>query len=198
MEKIEGVTLRHIMEKEDRATEKDTVKIISQLISIVCYLNNVKLAHCDIRPNNILINPTNLNLKIIDFGSSNYIFGENLTKQEIKEKMYAAPEELKGDFNKECDMWSIGVIAFELLSGNLPFKRSNKKKLRSDILNMKININKQDWGYRSIEVKEFIERCLQPNPKFRMTPAEGLNHKWIRNQTKFELDDFHIDLLASI
>jgi serine/threonine protein kinase len=101
MEKYEGFTLRDLMDKEDRATEKDTVKIIGQLLGIVCYLNNVNLAHCDIRPNNILINPTTLNLKIIDFGSSNYIFGENLTKQKIKVIMYAAPEELKGDFNRE-------------------------------------------------------------------------------------------------
>jgi serine/threonine protein kinase len=55
-------------------------------------------------------------------------------------------------------MWSIGVIAFQLLSGKLPFNQPKRKKLIRDIASMKININKHDWGYRSEEVKEFIGR----------------------------------------
>ena len=60
------------MEREEKTTEKDTIKIIDQLVKIVCYLNKVNLVHCDIRPNNILVNPATLNLKIIDFGSSKF------------------------------------------------------------------------------------------------------------------------------
>lgn len=125
MEKLEGVTLGYIMEREEKTTEKDTIRIVQQLLEVVTYLNNVSLAHCDIRPNNILINPSTLNLKIIDFGSSNYIFDSEMLKQKIREPLYAAPEMIRGHYGKECDIWSIGVIAFELLSGVLPF---NQKK----------------------------------------------------------------------
>ena len=186
------------MEREEKTTEKDTVKIIEQLVKIVCYLNKVNLVHCDIRPNNILVNPATLNLKIIDFGSSSYLFEGDLLDPITREKEYAAPEVIKGCYGKECDMWSIGVIAFELLSGSLPFTQKKAKKLYRDMVNMKINLNLDDWERRSKEVKDFIKRLLQPNPRIRMSPAAALNHKWLKYIDEPEYDDYYESLLERV
>jgi serine/threonine protein kinase len=63
---------------------------------------------------------------------------------------------------------------------------------------MKINIQKHDWSYRSKEAKEFIERCLQPNPRVRMTINEALKHKWMEYRDEEDFDEFDIQILERI
>ena len=91
------------------------------MLKIVLYLNKINLAHWDIRPHNIWVNPTTLDLKIVNFSNSNYLNETSFTRYKIQEPVYSAPELIKGEFGFEWDIWSIGVIAYELLSGKLPF-----------------------------------------------------------------------------
>lgn len=68
------------------------------------------------------------NVKIIDFGLSNLTHSKSFTEI-VGTPYYVAPEVLLGNYSKECDMWSLGVIMFLMLSGSTPFNGSNPQEL---------------------------------------------------------------------
>ena len=90
------------------------------------YLHSKKIAHRDIKPDNILFESNDaLNVKLLDFGNSRQM-GENEGMHGVfGTAYYVAPEVLMGDYDEKCDIWSIGVILFMLLSGNPPFNGSS-------------------------------------------------------------------------
>lgn len=198
MEKAEGVNLNYIIENEEKTTEKDTAKIIEQLLKIVIYLNKNNISHCDIRPNNILINPTNLHLTLIDFGSSNYLLDTIYIRQKVKEPLYAAPEVLANDFDSKCDLWSIGIIAYQLLTGKLPFKSKKKTRLYKEMVKLKLDKNSLNWINRSEEVFDFMSKILNPDAEFRITAKRALKHPWIKLKHRVEEDKLDPVILARI
>jgi calcium-dependent protein kinase len=117
MEFVDGKELFEYVVEHTKINELDSAKIAKQLIATVKYLNSLNICHRDIKPENILINPTSLHVKLIDFGLSTYFsdFSQLITK--VGTPYYVSPEVLKGSYNKQCDMWSIGVITYILLTG---------------------------------------------------------------------------------
>ena len=107
--------------------EQEAGLIIKRLLSAVSYLHKEGIIHRDLKPENIMLNWDKCpeNIKVIDFGES--LFHRDDVEY-IKEKQrgtvyYMAPELMqgKGKHNEKCDIWSIGVIAYLLLSGSVPF-----------------------------------------------------------------------------
>ena len=91
---------------------------------------------------------------------------------------FISPEILKGTYGKECDMWSLGVLMFLLLSGDFPFDGENRAELFNKIQKTKYNFDQQCWDYITKEAKEMIQRLLQKNPKMRITASQTLAHRW--------------------
>lgn len=103
-------------------TENASATIIRQVLSAVAFLHSKKIAHRDIKPENILFESNDaLNVKLLDFGNSRQM-GENEAMHGVYgTAYYVAPEVLEGRYDEKCDIWSIGVILYMLLSGNPPF-----------------------------------------------------------------------------
>lgn len=194
MEKIEGVTLHYIIDYEDKATEKDTVIIVEQLLKIVVYLNKINIAHWDIRPNNVLINPATLSLKLLDFGSSKYLVDEADFNDKIKEPLYSAPEMLIKKFNKKCDVWSIGIIAYHLLWGKVPFYAKKRNDLYKDIMKNKINFDNLYWMNRSKNALDFFSKILNPDPAKRISASNALKHPWIESMKSYDESEIDYDI----
>ena len=103
--------------------EEPTKVIMKQLFQTMVYLHTeIQVAHLDIKPENILINPADLSIKLIDFGAASYITGKSLTDFEGT-RLYACPDILfKGKFNPvDADIWAAGVTLYRLLIGSMPF-----------------------------------------------------------------------------
>jgi len=84
------------------------------------------IVHRDIKPENVLIDREQNNcLKIIDFGTSVAKGGSELLTTTHGTSYYIAPEVLKKQYNEKCDVWSVGVILYILLSGKPPFDGKN-------------------------------------------------------------------------
>lgn len=84
------------------------------------------MAHRDLKPENILLDSKrNDHIKVIDFGTSQVFDSEEKMTQTFGTAYYIAPEVLKKQYNEKCDMWSIGVIMYILLSGTPPFNGAN-------------------------------------------------------------------------
>ena len=101
MEFCKGKELFEYVVEHTKINERDSAFIIKQLLKTIKYLNSLNICHRDIKPENILINPKNLDVKLIDFGLSTYFsdFNELMTK--VGTPYYVAPEVLKGSYNKQ-------------------------------------------------------------------------------------------------
>ena len=122
----DSMDLFDYIENRRRIAEKNARHILQQLTSALCYLHeDLKIAHLDVKPENILIVSTTGQIKLIDFGASQYFTSDPLTSFKGT-RQYASPEIL---FQKSydpvaADVWAVGVTFFKMVMGRLPFKRS--------------------------------------------------------------------------
>jgi calcium-dependent protein kinase len=115
--------------------ERDAAVIIKQLLSAISYCHSKKVSHRDLKPENILIdNKETLQIKLIDFGTSQRFEDEENMELVLGTAYYIAPEVLKGHYDEKCDIWSIGVILYILLSGEPPFPGSDDKEILKSVV----------------------------------------------------------------
>ena len=118
MEFLEGGDLFEMISSMNFLSENEARKIMRSCFEAVNYLHSHKIVHWDLKPENILFDK-NKTLKLADFGGSDY-FTKKMTTL-VGTPYYVAPEVLKGEYNEKCDVWSLGVILYIILSGYPPF-----------------------------------------------------------------------------
>lgn len=105
--------------------ESDAAYVARQILSAITYCHSKGVVHRDLKPENILIESIQengkINIKIIDFGTALFVSPEAKMKETLGTPYYIAPEVLIGSYTEKCDIWSIGVILFIMLSGTAPF-----------------------------------------------------------------------------
>src|SRR6187402_891099 len=117
-----GELFEHITAK-GRLDEEEAVKYFRQILSAVGYCHSFKICHRDLKPENILLTK-NLDIKIADFGmAALHQSPDHKLKTSCGSPHYAAPELIKGSTYRGngVDIWSMGVILYAMLSGELPF-----------------------------------------------------------------------------
>lgn len=146
--------------------------VLSQVIRGVQFLNAFGVVHRDLKPENILID-SNKVIRLIDFGLSKVVsFSENLNEN-YGSLLFTAPEILLSNpYNVKVDVWSVGVLAFYLLFGTLPFS-VNDKDLHDEIA-IKIVSKEMCFPYRRIDrnktdmrIRKFIVKALNKNSSER-------------------------------
>ena len=146
--------------------------------------------HRDLKTDNILLCKNKKYVKLIDFGFANIcqrdvkrlsLVDENeFTLTETKgTPYYMSPEVYRGKYDKRCDLWSIGVITYYLLSGKLPFMASNEDELEQLILSTDFDYNGDEWDSISAQAKSFIDSLIEPNVNKRLSCKQALTHPWI-------------------
>ena len=158
--------------------EQDVAETMSKLISAVNHMQDCKVVHRDLKGDNILLTSSGdkPDYKIIDFGLGCFFTDAKLTEI-TGTPAYIAPEVIDQNYNKECDMWSLGVIMYAMLGGNMPF-------YEYDTIEMTFNgIKREDPDYKSHpwpsiseKAKNLVKRMLTKNPAKRITPSEALDH----------------------
>ena len=107
----------------DPYTEEEAARIIGSILSAISYMHEFNIAHRDLKYENILFvsDDPKSEIKLIDFGLSK-VYGDNAQLTDGVGTIYTmAPEVLKGNYSQTADIWSIGVIAYMLLSSQMPF-----------------------------------------------------------------------------
>ena len=184
---ISNGELYNYVYKAKSFNERQTQYIMKQVLCAVNYLHLNNIAHRDIKLENILVeqeitsnDEQLLNVKLIDFGTSNYVKTENTNYFTVKvgSPFYMAPEVLNKKYNNKCDIWSCGVIMFMLLRGHPPFKGENQEELFKSIQNDIINYN--EMTELSELAKELMSKMLERNVDLRYSADECLKHKWMK------------------
>lgn len=145
-----------------------------------------KIAHRDLKPENLLLDEFN-NIKLIDFGLANSMKDSQALKTACGSPNYAAPEVISGRSygGVEVDVWSLGVILFAMVCGSLPFDDDSMSSLFSKIKEGRYYMP----NYISSEVRDLINRMLQPNPVKRILMKEIKEHPWyLKNLPKYLQD----------
>ncbi len=167
--------------------EKKSAAIIKNLLEAVAYLHENDIVHRDIKPENILFESTRDDspTRLIDFGlSRTHRDGEAPMSNPVGTAYYMAPELLEGAYDKSCDVWSIGTIAYIVLCGYPPFNGESDPDIFDAIRKGKFQYPSKAWSDKSQAAKDFIECLLQMDPKERMTAREALEHPWIVKNTR--------------
>jgi serine/threonine protein kinase len=139
---------------------------------------NPPIIHRDIKPENILIDKNGF-VKLTDFGWSNYVNSNEIRSTYCGTPLYLAPEMIKEiGHDEHLDIWCIGVLIFELLTGEVPFKGEDLKSLNNNILNLKISWTKD---INSV-AKNLISKILKPDPKDRISLVEMLQHPFFKEK----------------
>lgn len=138
-ELIEGGEL-YDLEKE--LSEEEIRHIMQQVFLAINYIHGQNIVHRDIKPENILIdNLENLDVKITDFGFAT-TFDDKSLDDIIGSPVYMPPEIIKGKkYDSKVDIWSAGVVAYDLLAGVEPFQGDTKEELYKNIKKQKPDID---------------------------------------------------------
>lgn len=118
-------------------------------------------------------------IKVIDFGTAQtYKAGQKLTET-IGTPYYIAPEVLAHKYGRECDVWSVGVMTYIILSGIPPFNGSTDNEIMNAIKKGAFNFSPPIWKNMTSEAKDFITQLLTFDVKTRPTAEAAIQHKWI-------------------
>ena len=174
-------TLDSKIKKHKIFTEKQVKHVVKQLLSVVKYLNENNLVHTDITPDIIYIKDIITegkqelyNIKILQFGSST--INIHNTNNAL---YYMSPELIGNKYHQTSDIWSIGVILYQMIYDNLPFKGYKEDEIINNIKKLNVVLpDKTHHSHISKSVKNLIKRMLNKNPFKRIKVDECLNHEW--------------------
>jgi len=163
--------------KKQPLKEKFTRKYMKQLSNGLKYLLDNNILHRDLKPQNILLSK-NYDIKITDFGFATYYTKDTIINTLCGSPMYMAPEIItKNGYDYKSDLWSVGIILYEMLHGYTPFNVQNFIELIKEIKKKNISI-KVDV---SEECKELIYSLCKTNPNERIGWNDFFVHKWFDN-----------------
>ena len=181
MEKLDGPDLFDSLSKKSRYTEKDAREVVKQILSAVAYCHRNGVCHRDLKLENFCMEDKseNARIKMIDFGLSSS-FDDSLPMTDSCGTLYyVAPEVLRGKYNQQCDMWSLGVLTYILLDGRAPFMGRDDRKTYRLILAGGYTFPENRWGVISDDAKNFVSKLLVVDPEVRMTAEEAMLHQWL-------------------
>ncbi|HZJ77450.1 MAG TPA: Stk1 family PASTA domain-containing Ser/Thr kinase [Clostridia bacterium] len=124
MEYIEGITLKEYIEQQGGVSWKEAVHFVMQILRALQHAHDKGIVHRDIKPQNILL-LQNGNIKVTDFGIARFSRSETrtMTESAIGSVHYISPEQARGDITDDkADLYSVGVVMYEMLTGQLPFQ----------------------------------------------------------------------------
>lgn len=185
-----GGSAQQYIQKHPYYGENTVASILRGTIRGICHMHEKGIIHRDIKAGNIFFADVSedADVKIGDMGIALFatidiIEVENL----VGTPWFLAPENLRHIYHASSDVWSVGVMTYQLLSGKLPFNDwhnpSNPSLTRIwySILHEAPNMNSSRWENVSEDAKDFVKMCLQKDFKHRVGARELLKHPWLTN-----------------
>ncbi|CAJ0565199.1 unnamed protein product, partial [Mesorhabditis spiculigera] len=170
-----------------RYSEQEARQALKMLLAGLAYLHSIRVTHRDLKPENLLYADTRpeARLLITDFGlahQSTYS-GETMTET-CGTPEYIAPELLlRVPYTDKVDMWAVGVIAYILMSGIMPFDDDCRSRLYTHIITANYVYYPQFWSGSEL-AKTFVDSLLEMNARTRLSATEAMKHDWIVGESR--------------
>ncbi|HEX8637166.1 MAG TPA: serine/threonine-protein kinase [Pyrinomonadaceae bacterium] len=173
LEFVRGETLDTIMQRRGALPAEEAIPVFCQVLDGIDHAHELGIVHRDIKPANIMLTE-NGKLKVLDFGIARLLGSARMTRAGniIGTLEYMAPEQVKGqETDGRSDIYALGMMLYEMLTGRLPFQTENEFEL------MKLQTETMPPSPREInpaipvEVEEAIMRAIQKNPDERFQTA---------------------------
>ncbi|XP_033863091.1 serine/threonine-protein kinase 17B-like [Acipenser ruthenus] len=167
---------------EEALTERQITRLLRQTLEGVHLLHQNNLVHLDLKPQNILL--TSLSplgdIKIVDFGLSRRLGAGSELREITGTPEYVAPEILNYEpITTATDMWSVGVIAYMLVTGESPFAGNDKQETYLNVSQVNVEYCKEAFAGVSELAVDFIRKLLVKSAEDRPSAADCLSHPWL-------------------
>jgi len=187
MELVTGGELFDRIVEKGSYSEEDAKTLVRKIVSAIEYLHKQNIAHRDLKPENLLVKSIedDTEVKIADFGLSKIIDKDKMMQTACGTPGYVAPEVLNAEgYDKEVDMWSVGVITYILLCGFPPFYSESVPEVFEQIMKAEYDYPEEYWDEISAEAKDFIDHLLVVDVAKRLAAEQALSHPWLRQSSK--------------
>jgi len=168
-------------ERKDSGLGETRVKnIFIQLLQAVKYLHSLNIVHRDIKSENILLKERYTDdVRLLDFGLSRLMPRAELMMTSVGTLDYKAPEICqRTPYGSACDLWSLGVVLYEMLSGELPCLFTSDESV-VEYANIGVTFTGSKWNHVSDAAKDLIRHLLVREPEKRYTCEAALACKWL-------------------
>uniref|UniRef100_A0A8C1K9L8 Ribosomal protein S6 kinase n=1 Tax=Cyprinus carpio TaxID=7962 RepID=A0A8C1K9L8_CYPCA len=195
LELLQGGELLERIRRKQHFSETEASCIMRRLVSAVSHMHDVGVVHRDLKPENLLFtdDTENSEIKVIDFGFARLKPPDNqLLKTPCFTLQYAAPEILKyNGYDESCDLWSLGVILYTMLSGQVPFQCQGKSLMHTSADEIMRKIKQGDFSFEgeawrnvSSNAKDLIQELLTVDPDKRIKMCGLRYNAWLQDDSQ--------------
>jgi serine/threonine-protein kinase len=180
MDLLEGEPLSDVLDREERLPPRHAIEVVVQVLSALSEVHGRRIVHRDLKPANIFMARGSLGdtrVKLIDFGIAKFLDASSTQTKEgtsIGTPLYMSPEQISGKVKEtdvRTDLWAVGIILYECLSGASPFRATNPNELAIDILiNEPLPLRERDPSLPPA-LEAVIGKALSKDPDQRFQDA---------------------------
>ncbi|XP_070784388.1 serine/threonine-protein kinase 17A [Enoplosus armatus] len=174
-----------VSDRDDEAfSEEDVKRLMRQILEGVSFLHQNNVVHLDLKPQNILLTSSSPlgDIKVVDFGLSRMVCSHRELREIMGTPEYVAPEILNYEpISTATDMWSIGVLAYVMLTGISPFLGEDKQETFLNISQLNVSYTEEELQGLDRAALAFIQMLLRKQPQDRATAEQCLKHPWLQS-----------------
>lgn len=186
LEYMPGGALYEVLAKgEIHFSEERASHILKDVLEGLVYLHEKGIVHRDVKPDNLLTTSKEwpFTTKLADFGLSNFMLNNEPLESKVGTPFFTSREVITSEkYGTKADLWSLGVVAYEMLSGRKPFEGTHTKSVLYAILDGHYSFPERQWKNISAEARDFVSKLICQDVDRRLSAEEALVHPWIVNE----------------